>query len=66
MFYVKKAISSEEFLRVELECDNVFTICPDCGREHAVDLGDLISGGWDGDLYGISIRCPECSALRKK
>ena len=40
MFYMKhkgkKLVISE---------DNVFTVCPRCGREHSVDLQDILMGG---------------------
>ena len=45
MFYMKhkgkKLVISE---------DNVFTVCPRCGREHPVDLQDILAGG-EADLY---------------
>ena len=48
-----------------IECDNVFTICPICGKEHVVDLQDILQDG-DGDLYGTSVYCRKCSAERLK
>lgn len=55
MFYMKykgkKLVISE---------DNVFTVCPRCGREHSVDLQDILMGG-EADLYSTSVYCADCS-----
>lgn len=55
MFYVKVRGRKVNILE-----DNVFTRCPVCGKEHAVDIVELFSGG-DIDLYGTAIYCPECA-----
>lgn len=55
MFYVKV-----RGRKVNIREDNVFTRCPACGKEHAVDIVELFSGG-DIDLYGTAIYCPECA-----
>jgi len=55
MFYVKV-----RGRKVNIREDNVFTRCPVCGKEHAVDIVELFSGG-DIDLYGTAIYCPECA-----
>ena len=47
-----------------IEDDNVFTHCPDCGREHAVDLVEIASGG-DFDLYGSAVCCEDCTRKRR-
>lgn len=60
MFYLKY-----NGKRLMIECDNVFTICPICGKEHVVDLQDILQDG-DGDLYGTSVYCRKCSAERLK
>ena len=59
MFYLKH--SGE---KLPIEGDNVFTICPECGREHAVDLQEILEGG-SADLYGTTVYCEECSARRE-
>ena len=38
--------------------------CPQCGKEHAIDLNDAIIDGVL-DLYGLDIFCTECSAKRR-
>ena len=59
MFYLRH--SGE---KLPIEGDNVFTICPECGREHAVDLQEILEGG-SADLYGTAVYCEECSARRE-
>lgn len=60
MFYVKTKINEETTIATELTDENVFTICPECGKEFEIDLYDVFSDG--GDLYGTAIYCAECSA----
>lgn len=64
MFYVKTKINEETTITTELTDENVFTICPECGKEFEIDLHDVFSN--DGDLYSTSIYCAECSAKRIK
>ena len=59
MFYLKH--SGE---KLPIEGDNVYTICPECGREHAIDLQEILEGG-SADLYGTAVYCEECSARRE-
>ena len=53
-YYVKGTTEAGEPVILPIEDDNVFTHCPDCGREHAVDLVEIASGG-DFDLYGSAV-----------
>lgn len=55
MFYVKKM-----GLKVEITPDNVFTKCPDCGKEHAVNITDILKAP-DACLYSTAVYCPSCS-----
>lgn len=64
MFYVKTKINEETTITTELTDENVFTICPECGKEFEIDLHDVFSN--DGDLYSTAIYCAECSAKRIK
>lgn len=59
-YYVKGTTETGEPVTLPIEADNVFTHCPICGGEHAVDLVELASGG-DFDLYGSAIYCRECA-----
>lgn len=54
MFYLKK-----NGQRHTITNDNVFTTCPDCGKEFKVDLIQDLSK--DNDLYTTRICCPACS-----
>lgn len=58
MFYLK-----HKGEKLPVEADNVYTVCPECGREHTVDLQVILEGG-DADLYGTSVYCEACSARR--
>ena len=59
MFYLK-----HKGKKLYIESDNVYTTCPQCGKEHAIDLNDAIIDGVL-DLYGLDIFCTECSAKRR-
>ena len=63
MFYVKEKLSQVAEIMVEIHDDNVFCTCPGCGCEVHVDLGDLLGVG-EGDLYGTSVYCIDCSKLK--
>lgn len=43
-----------------IEEDNVFTACLRCGKEHTIDLCDILKCK-DADLYGADVYCEECS-----
>ena len=64
MLYVK-AKTDEAEIKVVITDENVYTVCPDCGKEHMVDIIDLCENG-DFDLYGTSVYCPECGKKRRK
>lgn len=55
MFYTKIKISEGTTLTTELTDENVFTRCPECGKEVAIDLCDVFADG--GDLFGTAIYC---------
>lgn len=55
MFYMKHKGKKLKILE-----DNVFTVCPKCGKEHAVDLQDILAGG-KADLYSTSVYCQVCA-----
>ena len=59
MFYVKTKINEETEIRTEITNENVFTVCPQCGQEHAVDLEAVLNDG--GSLCGSACLCSECS-----
>ena len=63
MFYVKEKLSQAAEAMVDIHDDNVYCTCPGCGCEVHVDLGDLLS---EGDLYGTSVYCTDCSKLKLK
>lgn len=59
MFYVKKKIKGK-VIRIDIDYDNVFIKCSECGKEIMVDLAELAKDE-NFDLYGISARCVNCS-----
>lgn len=58
MFYLKY-----KGKKLEINGENVYTICSQCGKEHAVDLQQILEGG-DADLYSTSVYCVMCSKAR--
>lgn len=42
-----------------IEADNIFTMCPRCGKEIPIDLSDMVIDG-ALDLYGTSVFCEKC------
>lgn len=60
MFYVKSEISEGITLRSEINSENVYTHCIDCGHEIQIDLDEMIVDG-HLDLYGLGCRCEACS-----
>lgn len=61
MFYMKSDIGNGITIKAEINDDNVFTTCPECGEEHCIDLQDAVIDG-QIDLYGVAIYCKDCSA----
>ena len=60
MFYLK-----HEGKKLEINEDNVYTVCPQCGKEYQVDICDIFAGG-NADLYGTSVYCEACSIQRER
>ena len=63
MFYVKEKVSPNLDVTVEIHDDNVFCSCPECACEVEIDLAQLFSDG-EGDLYGTSVFCRDCSKAK--
>lgn len=60
MFYLKY-----KGKRLLIESDNVYTTCPECGKEFTVDLEDILSCE-HADLYSTYPYCTECTAKRER
>ena len=60
MFYLKTKMPNGEVVKTEITDENVYTRCPDCGRELPVDLVEIFSDG-EGDLYSTNIICSACT-----
>lgn len=66
-YYIKLRMNSEHseggddklIVKIPVEHDNVFTICPVCGEEHQIDLAEVC---WDGfDFFGTAVYCDKCN-----
>lgn len=63
MFYAKEKLTDTVEVKVELNDENVFCTCPDCGEEVAVDLSCVFADGF-GDMYSTAVLCTECARRR--
>lgn len=63
MFYVKREIDGT-IIKEEITAENVFTICPRCGKELQVDLAEVFPDG-EIDLEGTSIICKDCTQMKE-
>lgn len=60
MFYLKTKLANGKVVKTDITDENVFTRCPDCGRELPIDLVEVFSDG-EGDLFSTSIICSACT-----
>lgn len=60
MFYLKY-----QGKRLYINDENVYCCCPKCGKEHRVDLQEILAGG-EADLYGTAVYCPACSEAAQR
>lgn len=60
MFYLKTKLANSKVVKTDITDENVFTRCPDCGRELPVDLAEVFSNG-EGNLFSTSIICSACT-----
>lgn len=58
MFYMKY-----KGKKLEIHEDNVFAICPGCGKEHSIDLAAVLASG-EADLYSTAVYCESCTRKR--
>lgn len=65
MFYIKSKQQSGKTVTIEITDENVFTRCPECGRELPVDLAEVFGDG-EGDLFSTSIICSACTKKRQQ
>ena len=60
MFYTKQPVGEDSEFITYITDENVYTACPRCGAEVAVDLADVLRD--DGsDLYGTAVYCDKCA-----
>ena len=63
MFYLKTKLANGKVIKTDITDENVFTRCPDCGRELPIDLVEVFSDG-EGDLFSTNIVCSTCTRKR--
>ena len=71
-YYIKLRMNSEHkeggndgvSVKVPVEHDNVYTICPVCGEEHQIDLAEVCDNGFD--FFGTTVYCDKCTELHRK
>lgn len=66
MFFVKKKISDDVNIEMELYEDEICTYCPNCGKEIHLEpehLADIIQ---DQALSSTSVYCKKCSRLKRR
>lgn len=49
-------------VKIPVEEDNVFTVCPVCGREHPVNLAEVVTN--ELSFLDTSVFCDKCGKLR--
>ena len=65
MFYLKTKLANGKVVKTDITDENVFTCCPECGRELPIDLVEVFADG-EGDLFTTSIICSACTKNRSK
>ena len=63
MFYLKTKLANGKVVKTDITDENVFTCCPECGRELPIDLVEVFADG-EGDLFTTSIICSACTKKR--
>ncbi len=64
MFYAKAKIGDNAEVRIQLDYQNVFTVCPSCNKEHAVDITEIFMEE-EAD-FDCVVYCADCSREREK
>lgn len=66
MFYVKAELKSGVVV-MQITDKNVYTKCPECGKDYNVNLEEIIRNkGKEFDLRGTKVLCPKCSDENKE
>ena len=60
MFYIKTKRHCGKTITTEITDENVYTRCPECGREMPIDLAEIFSDG-EGDLSSTQVFCAACA-----
>lgn len=66
MFYIKVATKAGNTI-YQITDKNVYTKCPECGKDHTVNLEEIIRNkGEEFSLRGTRVLCPKCSDENKE
>lgn len=60
MFYIKKKISNDIEVNIDLYDDEIYTKCTKCGKEYQMSNEDLIHVLENEDLVSTTIECDKC------
>lgn len=63
MFFVKAKLNNSADVKIELNDENIFCCCPECGKEIQVDLSEVLKD--DSDLMSTVVFCEKCSKRLK-
>lgn len=66
MFYIKNKISSGMEIKVDLYEDEIYTQCPECGKEIQLDAEELADIIAEQGLASTSVYCEHCSQKIEK
>ena len=64
MYYTIGTTPDGRNVRVPIEPDNVYTTCPGCGKDHAVDLEWLVQQDPEFSFADTKVYCGACSRKR--
>jgi predicted RNA-binding protein with PUA-like domain len=64
MFFVKVELTDEAIINIGINGDNVFTYCPDCRKEHPVDIYEVFHESVCDEA--TSVVCDECFQKRRE
>lgn len=65
--YVKANLADGVEIKVEITSENVFDVCPQCGKEHSIFLDEWTNlDNDDFSLVEARFFCEECSQKRRR
>jgi predicted RNA-binding Zn-ribbon protein involved in translation (DUF1610 family) len=65
MFYIKENLNDTTSISVEINNENVYCHCPQCGAEVPVDLS-IVWTAENFDIFSSAVYCDACTLKRLK